>query len=373
MIDVVVVGAGPAGTLLAAELRRLGLDVELLERRADVSPGSRAIGLHPPTLRALEACGAGERILSRAARVAAGVAVCRGRVLGRVRFDRPGSRYGFIATAPQSFTEEALRACSPAARRGVEVVDVRTDGDGVVVSYREDDAERALRARSVVLATGGDRRLAGIPAGSRPLADRYVMADVDAAPMQPPHTAVLTLDGHGVVESFPLPGGGRRLVAWDGGDGDPAERLRRALALRVGDERLAERIETASEFEIRRILLRRMRRERVFVIGDAAHEISPIGGQGMNLGLLDAAALAPALAVWLRAPDDPRPVARWERARLASARTAARLAGMNTAIGRARGRTGHTAMTAAVRVAAATPLSRLAAHAYSMGLDRGAS
>lgn len=373
MIDVVIAGAGPAGTLLATELRRSGLDVALLERRTAATAGSRAIGLHPPALRALEACGASERILTRAARVAAGVAVCRGRVIGRVRFDRPGARYGFIATVPQAVTEEALRACAPEPRRGIEVIRVRDDGQGVVVAYREGGVEGEMRARAAVIATGSDRALAGITAAERPLTDRYVMADLDSAPLHPPHTAVLTLDRAGVVESFPLPGGARRLVAWHDGSGDPAERLRRAVSVRMGDDALAGRIERASEFGIRRVLLRRLRRGRVFVIGDAAHEISPIGGQGMNLGLLDAATLAPALAHWLREPTDLRPVDRWERDRLASARTAANLAGMNTAIGRARGAAGHAAGMAAVRAAAATPLARLAAHAYGMGLDRSVS
>ncbi|GGF37551.1 hypothetical protein GCM10010922_11030 [Microbacterium sorbitolivorans] len=136
---------------------------------------------------------------------------------------------------------------------------------------------------------------------------------------------------------------------------------------------ILRRIERASESGIRRVLLRRLRRSRVFVIGDAAHEISPIGGQGMNLGLLDAATLAPALAHWLREPTDLRPVDRWERDRLASARTAANLAGMNTAIGQARGVAGHAAAMAAVRAAAATPLARFAAHAHGMGLDRSVS
>ncbi|MFP3814012.1 hypothetical protein, partial [Bacillus sp. SIMBA_005] len=78
-------------------------------------------------------------------RVAAGVAVCRGRVIGRVRFDRPGARYGFIATVPQAVTEEALRACAPEPRRGIEVIRVRDDGQGVVVAYREGGVEGEMR------------------------------------------------------------------------------------------------------------------------------------------------------------------------------------------------------------------------------------
>jgi 2-polyprenyl-6-methoxyphenol hydroxylase-like FAD-dependent oxidoreductase len=75
--DVVVVGAGPVGTLLAAELTRLGVEVDLLERRSDAGEGTRAIGVHAPVLAALEASGATERLLAEAVRVSRGEARSR--------------------------------------------------------------------------------------------------------------------------------------------------------------------------------------------------------------------------------------------------------------------------------------------------------
>ena len=85
--DVIVVGAGPTGLLLASELQRQGISVGLLERRADPWPGTRAIGVHAPVLAALEASGATERILSEATRVTRGIARSGERTLGEVRFD----------------------------------------------------------------------------------------------------------------------------------------------------------------------------------------------------------------------------------------------------------------------------------------------
>lgn len=375
-----MVGAGPAGLLLASELHRLGVDVVVLEHRTDAGAGTRAIGVHGPTLAALERSGATDRVLAEAARIPRGIARARGRTLGEVRFDRLRARYPFVAAVPQSVTEAAVGVGGPRPLRGVEVLAVTMRPDRVILTARTDAGEIEFGARATVVASGAAGRELASPLGRarrRAYEDRYLMTDLLDAPGQPGDTAIITLDPEGVLESFPLPCGGRRLVAWDREDGpDPdrsAEeatvRLRRAVAERGGEPQLAARIESATTFGIRRVLLDRMRYGRAFVIGDAAHEVSPIGGQGMNLGLLDAATLAPILARRLRGEDMASEFERWERNRLASARTAARLAGLNTALGRGRSRMAIGAMAPTVAAALSTPLAQLAARAYAMGFD----
>lgn len=373
--DIIVVGAGPAGLCIAGELALRGIEVILLEERMDASPGSRAIGIHPPTLAALQESGVTDRLLAHAVRVSDGRAVIQGRTVGEVRFDQLRAPFPFVATVPQARTEQALAAVAPSPLRGERVRAIFDDGSDVRVF----SAERELRARGVVVASGAHGRgLANVAVRARAFHDRYLMADIADGSGEPDGTAVVTLDSSGVLESFPLPDGGRRLVGWDRAErtaASPVEnttRLRRAVKERSGNSRAAELITEATSFGVRTVLSERMWLGRVWVIGDAAHEVSPIGGQGMNLGLLDAVTLAPVLAAWLREDTGEAALREWEKSRMSSARTAGRLAGLNTALGRPRARLAHHITAAAVRLALGGPLASVAARAYAMGLDRAA-
>ncbi|MDL5352027.1 NAD(P)/FAD-dependent oxidoreductase [Microbacterium sp. zg-YB36] len=374
MPEVMIVGAGPVGTFLAAELARRGVEVALWDRRTAVGDGTRAIGLHSPTLTALEPGGATERILQRAVRVRRGEARSDGRLLGVVRFDRLHTRHPFVATLPQAQTEAALAVGAPTPVRGATVTGIVRDGAEMRVRAETASGPREATAPLVVVAGGaGARGLVfrpGMPRGAE-YPDRYLMADAAAPRRDDADVAVVHLGGDGVLESFPLPGG-RRFVAWDdGGAPDDAARLTRlrtALVAR-GETEGAAAITQATAFRVRRVVAPRLRRDRLFVIGDTAHEVSPIGGQGMNLGLLDAAGLAPLLAQWVRDGTAPEPqLAAWERDRVRSARRAARLATMNTTLGRPAGPTVAASRAAAMRAALAAG-GPLFARAYAMGFD----
>ncbi|MFW6188124.1 MAG: FAD-dependent oxidoreductase [Actinomycetota bacterium] len=388
--DVLVVGGGSAGLFLGALLARRDVDVVVLERRTEPGTHSRAIGLHPPALAALQVLGMTEAALAEGVPIERGVGRSRGHLLGHLAFDRVRADFPFVLALPQHRTEallaHRLEELAPGAlQRGWEVRDVQ-DGSGAAhvaaartpVSPAEPGAGTVAgwRARVVVGADGARstvRARAGIGTRLKPYPDTYLMGDF-ADTTDDRSTAAIHLEPGGVVESFPLPGRVRRWVVHTGSV--PADPCPEDLAALV-EHRTGEQLEPASStmisaFTVRRQLARRMVAGRQVLTGDAAHEISPIGGQGMTLGWLDALALAPLLEQ-LAADDVGRPLQEipcfrdFERTRLRAARTAARVAHVNMALGRPVPAPVGRARDVALRGVLGTPLRHRLARTFTMG------
>lgn len=353
--DVAVVGGGPVGLLMAILLAERELDVTVLEQRTARSSHSRAIGIHPPALAVLDDAGVGPALLAAGVRIRRGEARSRGRQVASLSFDAVPGRHPYVLAVPQVITERLLEvrlaAMRPnALRRGLRVESAYDDGASVTLSCRPGPgpapgglAEAAsdagtVRARLVVAADGAYsvlRRQLGIGVRTRMYPDAYLMGDF-ADNTGDGSTAALYLEAGGIVESFPLPGAARRWVARMPGlvSHPTADGLASLIERRTGTGPEPESCSMLSAFSVSSRLPRRLVVGRTALIGDAAHQVSPIGGQGMNLGWLDAAALAPIMAAALQGQPTAAALRRFEADRQRAARTAIWQAHLNMALGR---------------------------------------
>ncbi|MFJ3382062.1 FAD-dependent oxidoreductase [Curtobacterium sp. NPDC090217] len=381
---VLVAGGGPVGLFLGALLAHAGVDVQVWEARSSAPSGSRAIGIHPPSLDALDTIGAARPVLDEACLVRTGVARSRGRTLGTLSFALASATHPYVATLDQHRTEAILRArlaavAPDALRTGTRLTALTRHADHVDVIGTGEDGPIGLRAAFVVGADGARstvRRLLGIGTTGREYPEQYVMGDfADPEPDTARSSALVDVGPDGVVESFPLPGARRRYVVLTGRGATTTEEvstheasaatLVRAVRERTDADVDPDTCSMLAGFRVRRTEAERIGVGRALLIGDAAHEISPIGGQGMNLGWLDAAALAPLLTEAVRT-GAAGPWPEYAARRQAVARRAARQAEANMALGRPA--TGPTALAREVmlRTALGLPSAHLLARVYAM-------
>ncbi|MFI6504843.1 FAD-dependent oxidoreductase [Nonomuraea typhae] len=297
---VLVVGAGPAGLTLAAELARSGVACTVVDKRQDPSTRSRAFGLQPVTLEMLDARGLAERLLKE------GIAWPAAPVGDGVRwlpFDDLPTRFPYMLIIPQTDTERILAEWAldsgVTLRRGATLERLTDTGDEVVAGLRSagDGAEEETRWDYVAGCDGVRstvRTLAGIGFRGRDYPDSLVVADVRLS--RPPAQRVVGLSvPRGMIALFPFPDGTYRVVVEDNlrmsvpveEPVSQAELLDSMHAVLGGDYGLSE-ILWASRYRSRQRQADAYRRGRVLLAGDAGHTHIPSGGQGLQLGIADA-------------------------------------------------------------------------------------
>ncbi|MGW1073010.1 FAD-dependent oxidoreductase [Streptomyces sp. NPDC002537] len=307
--DVLVVGAGPTGLLLAGDLAAAGVRVVLLEKRARESNLTRAFAVHARTLEQFDARGIAERLL------ATGPFLSSLQFFGRVRIDlsRLPSRFPGVLMTPQYETERVLEeravALGAELRRGCEVTGLRQDADGVDVDVREEGGEtHRLRAAYVVGADGvrsAVRQALGMPFPGKSVLRSVMLADVrlDTEP-----SGQVTVDSGPAGFAFLVPFGDGwfRAMAWERGSDLSSdvpvdmENLRAVTRAVFGTDFGMRDARWSSRFHSDERQVPRYREGRVLLAGDAAHVHSPAGGMGMNAGIQDAANLGWKLAAVLQ-------------------------------------------------------------------------
>ncbi len=305
MTDVLIAGAGPTGLMTAAELALAGVEVTVLERRD--GPGlPRPVGVQPRTAELFDLRGLDTTPeIDGPSGHFAGLPVALDHSVWRTRHPR-------VLNRTQDDVEAVLAGHAlkhgAAIERGHEVTTVDVDADGVTVD--------GLRARWLVACDGAHstvRRLLGVPFPGRTetyvatLAHVRLAAASELVPARAAHFSQVTRQANGYWSMLtPLGDGAHRFVfgsttTQPGRDAPVSDtEVTEALTALYGAETRLGEVYGASRFNDATRQLERYRHGRVLFAGDAAHIHPPLGGQGLNLGVQDAANLGWKLAATVR-------------------------------------------------------------------------
>jgi 2-polyprenyl-6-methoxyphenol hydroxylase-like FAD-dependent oxidoreductase len=296
---ILIVGAGPVGLTLACLLALRGVNVLVLETRTERSPHSRAIGIHPPALTVFDALGVGDALRTEGIAIMGGQVFCDAKPIGRL--DLPDSPLALPQSQTEALLEMRLAQLAPESlRRGVQVVEIEQEENFIRAVCQNGDVFKANLLVGCDGTRSTVRTLAGISQVGRVYPDRYLMGDF-ADNTAFGTDAALFFSREGIVESFPLPNGKRRWVArLRDSNATSLDDLAGIILGRTGHTLPTETCSWISPFGIEGFIAERFLQGRIALLGDAAHVVSPIGGQGMNLGILGAFALANA---WEGTPE----------------------------------------------------------------------
>lgn len=311
----VIVGAGPVGSLLACLLAQQGREVILYEKRTGLPEASMAIGITPPSLAILDTLGLKTAFLEQ------GILIPRARVFeaqrecGTLEFT-PGQQ---ILSLPQFQTLKLLR---------------ERLADYQEVTFLEGTAwepsDTAAHPGRIIACDGAHsplREHLGFVTRQKTYGANFVMADFpDLETLGP--DARIWFSPEGALESFPLPGQHRRWIA-QCVNAPPTLETLRTRVMETAKINLEGRPHSEPyAFTPRRLLAASYVKENVILCGDAAHIMSPIGGQGMNTGFADAAHLARILP-----EPSVRELTNYTRDRRRAFRTASRRVALGMALG----------------------------------------
>lgn len=377
--QIVIVGGGPVGLFLGLCLEELGISYLIIEKRSAPPPGSRSLGIHPVSLELFKKLGIAHLFVERGIKIQRGHAFSNKKKLGTLSFETCPKPYNYILALPQYQTERLLNVELKKRHpnriiRQAEVTQISQMPDGTNVTFKHNGKTVLVHSHYVIGCDGKDslvRKEADIAFDGHQYPDTYIMGDFeDNTNFQ--HDAAIFLCDEGLIESFPLPQNRRRWVV------KTSEYLPEVtpkdISRRV-EKRIGYSLDTAahfmlSSFGVQKLLAKPMINDHIILCGDAAHIVSPIGGQGMNLGWLDAWDLSKTLKQAIDHPKQARAILNmYQQRRKHAARNAIHRAELNMLLGRKQ--TFPVIRNNLVSLILNTPISKIMADIFTMrGVER---
>ncbi|MGN6318012.1 FAD-dependent monooxygenase [Trinickia sp.] len=328
-LPVLIVGAGPTGLACAMSLARAHTNVRLIDRSPHASAHSRAIGIQARTLELFEQHRVVEPFLALGHRLRAANLYSNGNRLARLDFDPLQTRYPYLLCLDQSVTErlltEHLATLGVTIERGVELVGLRQSASEVEARLLHADGREEVCSVAYVVGADGAhstvRHLMGLNFAGKTLEQTFMLADLQADSDLSDDEFHLFASGDGLAAIIPMGAGRHRFIADNApaaadeahapahevaverpseqtradapalanGDAHPSLELCRTVAMqRVHHPVTLSQLTWSSYFHLNSRMVERLRTQRVFLAGDAAHIHSPAGAQGMNTGIQEA-------------------------------------------------------------------------------------
>ena len=319
--DVLIVGAGPTGLVLALWLTKLGVKVRIVDKTAEPGTTSRALAVQARTLELYRQLDLTEAVVAKGHHVPAVNLWVKGERAARLGFESVGfglTPYPFLHIFPQDQHErlliERLDALGVSVERQTELIGFTEEKDRIIARLRGPDGQQAECAAEYIAGCDGARSIVretigtGFPGGT--YRQIFYVADVDASGPALNGELHIDLDEADFLAVFPLAGQGRARLIGTVRD-ERADRADTMTFSDVSDRAIThlkvqvERVNWFSTYHVHHRVTEHFRKGRAFLLGDAAHIHSPAGGQGMNTGIGDAINLAWKLAAVVagRAPD----------------------------------------------------------------------
>ena len=335
--DVLVVGAGPTGLMLADQLVRRGVRTVIIDRHPGPARETRALGVQARTLEIYAQLGIAARALELGKQGSGANLWARGRLMAHVPLGEAGrdiTPYPYILVLGQDDNEmimgEKLNQLGLSVTWNTELADFTQGADGVTATLKgPDGGTRSLTARCIAGCDGAHSKVRetcriGFPGA--PYEHVFFVADTESTGSMVADQVNVYLWRDGFHLLFPLRGQdhwrivgilpeplrGRDDVAFD--DVIPSLRHEAGASLAI------KSCSWFSTYRIHHRAAERFQEGRAFLLGDAAHIHSPVGAQGMNTGLQDAYNLAWKLSLVLQGRADEKLLDSYEAERLPVAR-----------------------------------------------------
>lgn len=342
--DIVIVGGGPVGLYLAGRLIQHGVSCRILEKRKTIDRHSKSLGIHPVSLELFEKAGIVQPFLKEGLAIKKGIAFWNAKKLGEISFDQCPPPYPFILSLPQWKSEKTLRTWIKKIGKNIfirdaEVTDISQTQSAVEITYTRAGKSQKIRSRFVAGCDGKNsivRKLSDISFIGEAYPDCYMMGDFEDN-TRFGSDAVVYLHSEGLIESFPLPNAQRRwVVKTDQYIKKPTpELISSIIHSRIKHLLYGTQNFMMSSFGVQQHSAEKYWGENILLAGDAAHVVSPIGGQGMNLGWLDAEEAAGVFINALKNPSRKNDLFKeYSKTRKRVAKQVAKRAEMNMHLGR---------------------------------------